>query len=232
MADVQFFFADDSKQKSPNRAGMGPLVAIGGAMVSHLALDALQDDIESACRTAGFPDGEPFKWSPGPDLWMHDKLKYGAREKFFRSVLDAACNRGVTAQVIIEDEGYQTATQATTHELDVTTMFLERADRQFGRAGTKGVVVVDRPGGNLKQQEKFLGDCLDTLEAGTVFWKKEHTLFVVSAPSKLLRLLQLADLVTSCTLAYVSGESSWAPATFKHIKPLLCSGREALGELA
>jgi hypothetical protein len=57
-------------------------------------------------------------------------------------------------------------------------------------------VVVDRPGGNLKQQENLLADCLDTLEAGTVFWTKEYTLFIVSAPSKLLRLLQLADLVT------------------------------------
>jgi hypothetical protein len=130
---LQFFFADDSKQKSPSRTGMGPLVAIGGVMVSQLVLGALQDDIEAACRKAGFPNGEPFKWSPGPGLWMRDKLKYGAREKFFRSVLDAAGNRGVTAQIIIEDENNRTATGAATHDLDITTMILERTDKQFGR---------------------------------------------------------------------------------------------------
>lgn len=130
---------------------------------------------------------------------------------FFRSVLDAAANHTVSALVVIEDTSKGKATKAKTHELDVTTMFLERADIEFGRAGTKGVVVADRPGGNLKQQEKFLANCLDTLQVGTKFWTKAHTLFVVSAPSRLLRLLQLADLVAGCTLAYVSGESAWLP---------------------
>jgi hypothetical protein len=226
---MRFFFADDSKQDSPTRPGMGPLVAIGGVMVSHRELDGLQDDIERACSRAGFPAGEPFKWSPGSELWMHSKLKDAARVKFFSSVLRAASNHGVSALVVIADTSMKKATKAKTHELDVTTMFLERADMEFGRAGTKGVVVADRPGGNLKQQEKFLSNCLDTLQVGTKFWTKAHTVFVVSAPSKLLRLLQLADLVTGCTLSYVSGESNWSPATFNRIQPMLCKEKGSVG---
>jgi hypothetical protein len=226
---MRFFFADDSKQKSPTRPGMGPLVAIGGVMVSHRELDGLQEDIERACTRAGFPAGAPFKWSPGSELWMHSTLKDAAREKFFSSVLKAAINHHVSALIVIEDTSKKKATKAKTHELDVTTMFLERADIEFGRAGTKGVVVADRPGGNLKTQEKFLSDCLDTLQVGTKFWTKGQTLFVVSAPSKLLRLLQLADLVTGCTLSYVSGEKNWSPGTFKRIQPMLCKEKGNVG---
>jgi hypothetical protein len=226
---VRFFFADDSKQTSPSRAGMGPLVAIGGVMVSHREVDALRDDIDGLCDNAGFPAGEPFKWSPGPDLWMHDNLKDANRERFFRRVLKAANDHQTGALVVMEDTNKRTATGARSAELDVTTMFLERADIEFGRAGTKGVVVVDRPGGSRKHEEKFLGDCVDMLQAGTDFWQKAHTLFVVSAPSKLLRLLQLADLVTSCTCAYVSGESSWAPTTFKSIRPMFREWQGSVG---
>jgi hypothetical protein len=226
---MRFFFADDSKQDSPTRAGMGPLVAIGGVMVSHRELDSLQDAIEESCESAGFPSGEPFKWSPGSELWMHGKPKDADRKGFFRAVLRAARDHDVSVMVVIEDTDMATATGAKTHDLDVTKMFLERADIEFGRAGTKGVVVVDRPGGNLKQHDKFLADFLDTLEAGTDFWTRAHTLFAVSAPSKLLRLLQLADLVTGCTLAYVSGESSWAPTTFKRIQPMLCGEKGSVG---
>lgn len=226
---MRFFFADDSKQGNPSRAGMGPLVAIGGMMVSHRELEALQYEIDQLCEKAGFPLGEPFKWSPGSELWMYNNLKDAYRKKFFRAVLRAAQDHAVTAQVIIEDEDHKTANRGTTHELDVTKMFLERADMQFGKAGTKGVVVVDRPGGGRKEEEKFLADCVDTLQAGTRFWEMADTLFVVSAPSKLVRLLQLADLITSCTLAYISGESSWAPTTFKHIKPLLSEWMGSIG---
>jgi hypothetical protein len=198
-------------------------------MVSHRELTALQEDIERICRRARFPAGEPFKWSPGSDLWMHSNLKDARRERFFRSVLNAADDRGVRALVVVEDTSKRKATQAKTHELDVTTMFLERADIEFGRAATKGVVVVDRPGGGRKQEETFLADCVDTLQAGTTYWKRAHTLFVVSAPSKLLRLLQLADLVTSCSLAFVSGEKTWSPHTFKLIQPLLCKEQGSIG---
>lgn len=226
---MRFFFADDSKQRSPSRPGVGPLVAIGGVMVSHHELDGLQDQIDHLCREAGFPEGEPFKWSPGRELWMHENLTGAARERFFKMVLGAAHDREVRALVVMEDTRKKTATGAKTPELDVTKMFLERADVEFGRHSTKGVVVVDRPGGDRHQEEVFLGECLETLQGGTEFWKGAHTLFVVSAPSKLVRLLQLADLVTSCTCAYMGGETPWAARTFATISPMLCRWQGNVG---
>jgi hypothetical protein len=227
---MRFFFADDSKQSSPSRAGMGPLAAIGGVHVGHDHLYALQEDIDHLCKNAGFPDGEPFKWSPGKELWMYDRLKYGTRDDFFRQVLQAGQSRGAKAGVVIEDTTKAMANKNTDrHETDVTLMFLERADIEFGRVGEKGIVVVDRPGGGLKDEEAFLGSCVLALEEGTDYWTKEHTAFVVSGPSKFLRLLQLADVVTGCTLAYVSGEPNYAPVTFEHVRPMLATWNGRVG---
>ncbi len=52
---------------------------------------------------------------------------------------------------------------------------------------------------------------------------------VLTTSSKMLRLLQLADLITSCTLSMVSGESRWAPPVFGAIQPLLNSSNGRVG---
>lgn len=44
---------------------------------------------------------------------------------------------------------------------------------------------------------------------------------VLTSDSKHARLLQLADVVTSCTLSLIAGEERFAPDTFRHIEPLL-----------
>jgi hypothetical protein len=227
---VRVFFGDDSKQDAPSRAGMGPLVAIGGVHVGHAELYPLQRRIDALCKQSGFPTGEPFKWSPGKELWMYDHLKDAARNEFFRGILNAAQAHGVGACIVIEDKNGGMATKKVkTHELDGTRLFLERADMELGRVGEKGMVVVDRPGGGLKDQEAFLGSCVDALQEGTDYWKKAHTAFVVSGPSKFLRLLQLADVVVGSTLAYVAGEAAHAPETFQHVRPMLATQKGRVG---
>ena len=227
---MQFFFADDSRQPKPTRPGVRPLVAIGGVSVPEEAVQDLEGELERLCGQAGFPDRSEFKWSPGPDLWMHDSLVDPGRADFFRSVLQTAKERGVSALVVIEDTQAKPATDATTPEMDITRMFLERADSELGRAGRSGLIVADRTGSNFKAEEKFLTGCLETLQSGTKYAKPEHiVLNVVSTPSKLIRLIQLADLVAGCTLALVSGENTYAPATFEHVKPLLCTQWQQIG---
>ena len=50
---------------------------------------------------------------------------------------------------------------------------------------------------------------------------------VLTSPFRLSRILQAADLIASCILAYVTGESNFAPALFPHLSPLFIreSGR-------
>lgn len=227
---AHFFFADDSRQLKPSRQGMGPLVATGGAIFSEEAVRELETVIDGLCADAGFPPGEEFKWSPSGKLWMHLKLVDPDRADFFRSILEKATEYGGKALVVIADVTAKSATGAKPPEMDVTSMFLERADTEFGRVAASGVVVVDRTGSDFKAEERFLAACSETLQSGTAYSKPEHTLLnVVSTPSKLLRLLQLADLITGCTLAYVSGEGHFAPQTFAHVKPMLCRQGEQIG---
>jgi hypothetical protein len=47
--------------------------------------------------------------------------------------------------------------------------------------------------------------------------------------SRFVRLLQCADVVTSCVTAYVGGESLWSPRVFAAIKPLLHSSGGRIG---
>jgi hypothetical protein len=222
---VHFFFADDAKQGKPTRERMGSLVAIGGIVVPGDRLQSLEQEISRACDAAGFPPGEEFKWSPRRDQWMYANLVEDARRDFFREVLRLAADHGAEALVVIDDTSYGKAiSDAPNHETDVTRMFLERADNylRWTRVNDHGVVIADRPGGGRLEEDKFLLDCLEMLQVGTKYVKPERiALPVLSVRSDLVRLAQLADVVTGCTLSRVAGEAQYAPPVFEGIKPLL-----------
>lgn len=123
---------------------------------------------------------------------------------------------------MISDTEYKTATGVETPELDVTKLFLERADQQCTYHHTKGMVVVDRPPGNRKDEEKFLRTCLETIQDGTDYVDMNNIIHnVVSTPSKLSRLIQSADLVIGASMSYISGEDNYSPRIFEEIKPML-----------
>lgn len=222
---MHFFFADDAKQGKPTRDGMGPLVATGGVVVPGDRVRGLEQEIDRICEASGFPTGEEFKWSPDRDQWMHANLVGDARRDFFLNILRLAAACGAEALVVIDDTRYATAIRdAPSHEADVTRMFLERADNylRWARVNDHGVVIADRPGGGRREEDKFLLDCLETLQVGTKYVKPERiALPVLSARSDLVRLAQLADVVTGCTLSRVAGEAQYAPPVFEGIKPLL-----------
>lgn len=227
---MDVFFADDARQRNPSRSGMGSLVSIGGIHVPSQAVGELEKAINNLCDDFGFPPGEEFKWSPGRELWTRDNLIGEDREEFFIRVLTLARDRGVKAIVVIEDTGYQTATGTPTAEEDITSLFLERVHRQLVKARSEGIVIVDRPGGGRADEDRFLANCLETLQSGTDYVKHDRiALNVLSTPSKLIRLLQVADVVTSCTTAAVSGEDRFSPPIFKAIKPLLYSDMRRIG---
>lgn len=228
---MDLFFADDAGQRNPSRPGMGPLVAIGGIHVPSQGVRDLEREIDDICvNECGFPPGEEFKWSPGPNLWMHNHLVEDEREEFFIRVLTLARDSGVTAAIVVEDASRGRATDAQTAEEDVVRLFLERVQRELEKAGTEGVIIVDRPSGGRRDEDKFLAHCLETLQGGTNYVKPDRiALNVVSTPSKLIRLLQVADVITSCTVATVGGENRFSPPIFEAIKPLLQNDGERIG---
>lgn len=223
---LDLFFADDSRQRSPTRDGMrGPLLSAGGVHVPAANVRSLEDALNEACERAGFPDGPvgEFKWSPGRDLWMWDNLVGDDRAEFFEEVLEIGRDHDIRAIVVVNDTVHDPA-EAPDHQSDVTSLLLERFNWRLRRKRTQGIVVVDRPSGGRGDEDKFLLGCLETLTGGTTYVSFDRiALNVLSTPSRLMRSLQLADLVTSCTTALVAGEDRYAPVTFPHVREILWS---------
>lgn len=226
---MDLFFVDDAQQRKPSRPGMGPLLAIGGMCVSEQSVQQLEKQIEALCGGYGFSADEIFKWSPGRELWMHKNLVGKRRKDFFIDVLGLAKNNGATATVVIEDTTCSTATGAASPEIDVIQLFLERAHNQLVARQCNGVVIVCQPSGNRKSENKFLASCIETLKCGTDYVQPDKVVCVLCSPPKYIRLLQVADLITSCTTAFVSGESTFSPPVFDVVKPMLVSELRRIG---
>lgn len=215
-----FCFADDSQQLEPTRQGMRPAVGVGGVFLPAESLGPVQRRIDELCRNAGFPDGEEFKWSPGGELWMKRNLHDEKRKRFFLDVLASVRENG--GQAVVVDTRANPATSAADPEEDATRLFLERASNRFHAAGVDGVVIVDRPSGSRSAENRFLAKCVEHLEDETTFAVADRfALPVMATQSRFVRLLQVADLITSATLALVPGEREYAPPIFEAILPMM-----------
>lgn len=225
---MYFFFADDSQQCSPTRSEMRPLVGVGGVLLEASQVGPAQRRIDKICGEFGFPKGEEFKWSPGRELWMREGLRGADREAFFIDVLTALQEHCARAAVIAVDREAASATGTSSPEEDATRIFLERASHEF--RPDDGVVIVDRPPGDRGQENQFLADCVEHLvDTSTYAVAEQFALPVLSAQSRLVRLLQAADVITSATLAFVAGEAQYSPTIFEAVKPLLLGHDDRIG---
>jgi hypothetical protein len=221
---MDMIFADDARQKRPSRSNTGPLVATGGIHVPGEAAGDLERAISAHCDSTGFPTDQQFKWSPGKrDSFMRTELVEDARLLFYEQLFAVVADHGVTAFVVVEDSSRGLAAHgSSSHEEDVTTLFLERADWCVSQKGKDGLVVVATPGGGKAEKDKFLSHCLALRTEGTGYSHLERLpLGVVTHDSRRLRTLQLADVIASCVTARVAGERTYSPAVFEMIKPLL-----------
>lgn len=226
--DMLLVFADDTRQHRTARPGMRPLVGIGGLLVPGDVAAELERELDKLCLDTGFPKGEPFKWSPRADHWMRDSLTGQARTDFFITVLSLLRSARVKAIVVLEDIEAQPATGTDSHELDATMLFLERVHNFLERRQTHGIVVVDRPGGGRSEEEQFLSRCLEVLQSGTdyvTFYRISH---VLSGTFNFIRLLQAADVITSCTASLVAGHETYTKPVFEHIRPLFDTTSDGL----
>lgn len=219
---MHIFFVDDSSQTKPSRPKMGRMVAIGGLVVESDYVKILETQIEGICAAHGFPLNEVFKWSPGRELWMHRNLISKKRRDFQIEVLKMLVENGCEAVFVAEDAGCAPAeSSSASPEIDVVKLLIERVDWFLSRSSSHGMIICDRPGGNHRTEESFLLNCFETLREGTGCLTPERIIMsVLTLPFRLSRLLQAADLITSCTLAHVTGERTFAPALFPYLSPL------------
>jgi hypothetical protein len=108
------------------------------------------------------------------------------------------------------------------------TLFLERAHNQIAH-GSQAIVIVDQPGGRRKDETRMLRMLIQRINRGTTYASLDRLALVVATDSLLVRLVQLADVTVSCTLADVGGERNWSPLVFQGIKPILRSASGRIG---
>jgi len=221
---MDFSFVDDARQPRPSRRHIGPLVGVGGVYVAAAQVPTLEREIGLLCRATGFPDGQEFKWSPGKrQPFMKTSLHGDARLTFYRELFQLASAHNASFGVVIEDTRHRPARKVSScHENDVTSLFLERANLSLKARGVDGIVIIAQPGGGTGDTGKLVSTCIDLLRAGTEYSKLDKfPLGIVIARASQIRLLQLADIVASCVLARVAGESNHSPQVFELIRPLL-----------
>jgi hypothetical protein len=161
---------------------------------------------------------------------MRDNLIDQDRSDFFRDVIGTLKSHEAVVTVIVEDTSYGTATGASSPEVDVTNMFLERAQMQMCSAKLDGLLVMDRPPGGRAEENRFLLSCLETIQSGTKYITPDRfAINVVSSQSDLVRLLQAADVVVGCVVAAVAGEQRYSRPLLDHIKPLFVSDKDRIG---
>jgi hypothetical protein len=228
---VDVFFVDDATQAKPSRKQMGPLVGIGGIHVPGASVRDLEQELVGLCANAGFPKGQEFKWSPARTDWMWKGLIQDARQTFFVEAIRLAIAHGVRAIVVVEDTMHLPATDPhLDHVLDATSLFLERANNELAFRKTHGLVVVDRPSGGAAEDDRYLASCFETLSSGTNYVKPDRiAVNVLSTPSHHVRLLQLADVVVSCTVSVIAGENRYSPSIFSAVLPMFHRSRVSIG---
>lgn len=201
---------------------MGPLTGIGGLHVPGDSVRDLEHALAELCTSAGFPQGQEFKWSPSRKDWMWKGLVEDARQGFFIEAVGLAIAHGVRAIVVVEDTTHLPATDPRAdHVFDATALFLERANNELTYRKTFGLVVVDRPSGGAAEEARYLASCFETLSTGTKYVKPDRiAINVLSTPSHHVRLLQLADVVVSCTVSFVAGENRHSPPVFSAMLPM------------
>jgi hypothetical protein len=220
---VRFLFLDDSTQQG-SREEMGQLVAVGGVMLDEFALRPLTTAVDQLCQAAGVPDGTELKWSPPPENWLHDNLHGEDRTNLFVSCLDTLGALGGRAVVVVWDTG-RTTLQGQEAFLRAVEWALERFVMQLP-IGALGAVIADRPGGNVRDEDRLLADALGMIEVGTPYVQLSERigLNLLTTPSHLSRHVQLADLIAGSTTGMVGG-NQYAPPVFEHVRPLLFQGQ-------
>jgi hypothetical protein len=225
MNGLDLILVDDSKRpaKAVYRPGMGPLVAVGGMHVPGDSVRPLAIALETMCEEYGFPSSEEFKWSPGRETWMRKRLTGGTRKEFFVDCLESAAQYGVQGCIVVEDESHRSTSGGDdNHELDVVKLFLERCHGHLEGTNTEAIVIADHPSGGRPAEAEFAATCLRTLRVGTGYVRPDRIAMVLTEDSKNTRLLQMADLIVGCTLAYVAGDDRSAASLFEdHIRDLL-----------
>ena len=216
---MHILFADDSTQDG-SRQGMGTLVSFGGFLLEASNLQGLDNRVNSVFSDLNVPIDTEIKWSLPPGNWIRENLEGDKRIEFYREVLQVLADLDAIAVVAVWDCG-RTSLQGDDAFNRCVDFIFERVSIELSKLDSDCLVIADRPGGGKKQEEGFLEAFLQRVQTGTEFAPPDRVLLnLLTTPARLVRHLQLADLVTSITTAMVAMKYRYARPAFDQIRPL------------
>jgi len=199
-------FLDDSEQANPPRAGLGHLLAITAVIFPETALSSFAKDLSCIVADLGIPPKEEIKWHPprgsflrGADGQLVKTLR--------RHMLEAALDRQVSPITVIIDHGavYKKYSKAQVGKTILKWLY-ERVSMHLGDHNDIGIMIADKPGGGAKEEKRWLADALELTSDGTEYVQPGRVVLpIVTADSRYLRHLQLADLVAAATTGAIAG---------------------------
>lgn len=199
-------FLDDSEQTKPPRAGLGHLLAFSAAIFPQESLTPFATDLSGIAAELGLPPTEEIKWNPPKGTFLRDAD--GQLVKTLRrQMLEAALAHQVRTITVIIDHGaaYKSASKTEVGKTIMEWMY-ERVSMHLDDHGDVGVMIADKPGGGAKEERRWLADTLELTQDGTRYINPGRVaLPVLTADSRHLPHLQLADLIAAATTGAIAG---------------------------
>ena len=223
-------FLDDSEQASPPRAGLGHLLAFAAAIFPEESLTPFAADLSGIVADLGIPPGEEIKWNPPRGSFL--KSADGHLVKTLAPA-DARSRHRPPGPHGYRDHRPRRRLHQSYSKAEVGKTILkwlyERVSMHLGDHDDVGIMIADKPGGGAKEEKRWLADTLELTSDGTEYVEPGRVVLpVVTADSRHVPHLQLADLIAAATTGAIAGNP---PAL--ELGPLLAKlmHRHSLGDV-
>jgi hypothetical protein len=203
---MRLAYVDDSEQRSPLRHGLGPLLALGAAIIPEDQITAYASDLAAIKVDLAIPPSEEIKWKPPKNSFLA-----GANGEListlYQRMLEAAVDRQIRTAVVIIDHGKRyTGRSKAEVGREILKWLYERISMHLSDHDDFGIVIADKPGEGPKEDSRWLADTLQLTNDGTEYLTPDRIVMpIVTAASHHVPHLQLADLVVAATTAAVAG---------------------------